>query len=270
VACTVRDHFRVDLKDARSEVTGQLVKRDLDGLRTLASVTQKPPTVRDNIVEREYQVECIITEVGLQVAGKKLELVGFGGKAKIFDFKKIVPVILNADLARLDQAVAKTPLRLWGDRTELLTATSQFLDSEVNIRIDDTTLLRDGIVDHAYVERVKTLLPMALGRIISAKLGLAFLVTVLSPIVIFLICHFTGVREMIENWVFVAPAVVAVTSWVLLERRTRNYLKTMLNDRTGKKVTPLLHKYYILWKARGLALALTAILLVIAAVLPLP
>lgn len=263
VACAVREQFSVDLKDAKPEVVEQLVGRDLAALRTLASVTQKRPTVRDNVVEREYQIECIITEIGVQVAGKKLELLGFGGRAEIFDFKKIVPVILNADLAMLDQAVAKTPLRLWGNPAELVKATSQFLDSEVNVRIDDPTLLKDGTVDRAYVGRVKTLVPAALRRVVAAHLGLAFFVTVLAPSILFLICHFAGARDMIGDWVFAPPAVAAVTSWALLERRTRARLRTIFNDAAGKKVPPLLRKYSIVWAARGVALALTAALLAI-------
>lgn len=270
VACAVREHFSVDLRDAKSEVVEQLVRRDLAALRTLASVTQKPPTVRDDVVEREYQVECIITEIGLQVAGRKLELLGFGGKAEIFDFKKIVPIILNADLFTLEQAVAKTPLRLWGDPAELVKATSQFLDSEVNVRIDDPALLKDGTVDRAYVGRVKTVVPAALRRVAAAHLGLAFLVTALAPTILFLTCHFAGVPEMIGGWVFAPPAVAAVTSWELLERRTRSRLRTILNDAAGKKVPPLLRKYYILWSARGGALAATATLLAVAAALTLP
>lgn len=270
VACVVHDHFRVNMSDAKSEVVEQLINRDLSDLRKLANVTQKQPMLQNNIVEREYQIECVITEIGLQVAGKKLELIGFGGRAEIFDFKRIVPSLLGGDLIMLDQAVAKTPLRLWGNPTELLTATKQFLDSEVNIRIDDQTLLRDGIIDRAYVERVKTLLPAALGRIIYTNLGLAFLVTVLLPTLLFLICHFTGIHEMIGSWVFVAPAAAAVTSWVLLERRMRNRLRMMLNDRSGHKVDVPLRKYLILWKARAVVLALTGILLLTAALLSLP
>jgi hypothetical protein len=269
VACTVHDHFRVDLKDAKSEVVGQLVKRDLVGLRRLASVTQTPPTAQVNVVEREYQFECVVTEIGLHVAEKKLELIGFGGKAQIFDFKGIVPALLAADLTMLKQAVAKTPLRLWGTPTELLKATSQFLDSPVNIRIDDPELLTDGVVDHAYVQWVKALLPAALGKITSANLGLAFLLTPLTTAAVFLLCHFAGAREVSGNWMFIAPALAAVMVWVLLERRTHQHLRTILNDRSGKKVDAPLRKYYILWKARGLALLSTITILLILEVLPL-
>lgn len=270
VACAVHDHFRVDLTDAKQEVVSQLAGRDLNGLRTLASVTQKPPTVRGNVVEREYDLECIITEIGLQVAGRKLELIGFGGRAQIFDFKKIVPVILAGDLLMLKQAVAQTPLRLWGDPTELTTATSQFLDSEVNIRIDDSTLLRDKIVDGAYVRQVKTLLPAALWRILCAHMGLAFLLTALSPTAVFLLWHFTDTQKEIGAGIFIPPVITAVTLWILLERTTRFRLRTLLNDRSGEKVDGQLRKYRILWKARAVVLALTVILLVIAALLPLP
>jgi hypothetical protein len=270
VTCSVPEHFRVDLKDPKSEVVRQLVGRDLESLRKLASVTQRPPTVRDNVVEREYEIECIITEIELQVAGKNLEVIGFGGQAQIFDFKNVVPLLLEADLSALARAVANTRLRLWGSPAELITTTSQFIDSEVNLKIDDSTLLRDKIIDTEYLKRVKTLLPTALGRILSANLGPAFLVTTLSLTATFLICHFMGVREMVGNWVFVAPASAAVPPWMLLERRARHRLRALLGDPKGDKVNGQLHNYYLLWKARALALALTLTLLAVAALLPLP
>ena len=261
ISCAVRDHFGVDLKDSKQEVVTQLTGRGLSELRMLANVTQRPPAVRDNVVEREYDVECVITEIVVQAAGTKLDMIGFGGKAQIFDFNKIVPIILDADLLKLDEAVAKTPYRLWGTPAELIAATSLFLDSEVNIRIDDEALLRDGTVDGNYVSCVKTLIPAALGRIISAKLWLPLLVTALVPVTIYLISYFTGLRDEAGNWLLLPPLIAAVASWALLERRMCEHLRSVLNDDSGRKVDPSLDKYYLLWKARGLTLTLTVILL---------
>lgn len=53
---------------------------------------------------------------------------------------------------------------------------------------------RGGIIDTACLERVKTLLPKALGRLLSSNLGPAFLVTTLSAAAAFLLCHFMGLR----------------------------------------------------------------------------
>jgi hypothetical protein len=277
VSCVVEADFRVALADPKSEVVSQLTHRDLDGLRRLASVTQRAPVVSGHVVERQYDVECIITELGLQVGLEKLELIGYGGRADIFDFKRIVPVILDADLAALDQAVSQTSYRLWGHPEELVTTTARFLESEVNVRIDDEMLLSDGIVDAQYVERVKTLLPAALGKIISANLGLSLLVTALLSVAVFLICHFSHLRTEMGGWVFVPPAVAAIISWMLFERRLRGRLGALLfgadrgeNEEADEKLERLLGQYYLLWKARGFALLVVTALLMLTALLPLP
>lgn len=273
IACTVTPYWGVDLKDEKPEVVRQLVNRDLNGLRTLANVTQIPPTVQGHIVEREYNIECIITELMVLVAEQKIELVGYGVKAEIFDYKGIASIILDADLKTLEQMVDQTPLRMWGHPSKLFTATKEFLQSEVNIEIDNPRWIQQNFVTRDYVKQVKTYLPVALQKLFTANIGLAFLIAVLSPTVLFFIGHFTGIREMIGNWVFVPSVVAAVIFWILLERRTRNQLKTKFNDNSdeklGEKADGLFAKYHILWKARGLALALTLILLVIAAMLPL-
>lgn len=270
IECTVNPYWKVDLKDEKLEVVQQLVNRDLSSLRTLASVSQMPPTVQDNIVGREYNFECRITEIVLNIAGTKKEVIGYGDKAKIYDFKNIVSVLLNDDLVTLKRAVAETPPRLWGKPTKLFTATKQFLESEVNIDIDNSTFLTQKIIDKSYIEQVKHSVPDALKRLYAANIGLAFLVTALVPILLFLISYFTGLQEIIGYGVLVAPAIAAIISWILLERRTRDYLTVMFNDSKRKKVDELLKKYYILWKFRGLALVLTLVILIAMAVLPLP
>lgn len=270
VTCAVSDRFTVELKDPKSEVVQQLVKRDLVSLRSLASITQEKPQVRENVALREYQFECLITELGLLVNDQKLELVGFGNKAQIFDFKRIASLLLAQDLTQLDQAVAKTSWKLWGTPIDLIKTTRVFLDSEVNLQIDDPKLVTDSVVDRAYVTRVQELLPQALGILMVANLGLAYLGTLLLPVVVFFIWYLAGLQEEIGLLIFVTPAIVGITSWVLLEVRMRNQLRVMLNDKTANKVDPMLHKYHLLWIARGIAVGLLGIILTIMAILPLP
>jgi hypothetical protein len=282
VECTVRDHnFNIDPKSIepkgeKSEVVQQLRSRNLVKLRELASVTQMLPTVQNNDVVREYKSECIITEVRLQVAEKKLEIIGFGDKANIFDYKFIGSVLLDADLDTLKQAVANTPFRLWGNPVELLDATRQFLESEVNIAIDNPDWIQDKIVTATYLEQVKTFLPTALEKLYFANIGLALLITSLVPIAVFLVCHFAGIRELIGVWMYIGSAILAATTWILLERSSRKHLEIAFDEKLAEdkklaeKLYGLLQTHRVLWKPRGLALALIIIILVVAAILPLP
>jgi hypothetical protein len=124
----------VNLKDAKSEIVAELSKRRLDDLRFLARVTQLTPVTRPDFIERQYEFECIITEVVLKVVNESLALIGYGNKARVFDFKSIATVLLTEDLNNLKEMVTNTKIRLWGNPQELLTATKQFLESEVKSR----------------------------------------------------------------------------------------------------------------------------------------
>ena len=271
IACTVTPNWRVVLKDPRSEVVRELSKRSLSELRSLASVTQLPPKTEGYYVEREYDFECIITEIGVKASGSTLAIVGYGGKARIFDFKRIATILLADDLTSLQQAVADTRTRLWGKPARLLTATRQFLQSEVNVDIDNPTFLQEKIIDANYIQQVKQSLPKALQKLFASQIGLAFLVTAIAPALIFVVSHFTGLHGQIGNWAFVAPAVAAILSWVLLEMRSRTRMASMFQDANEEYVDGLLKKYRILWKARALGLVSAAVPLTIAGIaLPLP
>ncbi|MBD0373412.1 MAG: hypothetical protein ICV60_21430 [Pyrinomonadaceae bacterium] len=267
VDCTVSDSFNVVVNDVKSEVTRQLMNRDLEGLRELADVTQLPPTVQNNVVKREYNVECIITEIRLKVAEQNRELVGFGPKAHIFDYKAIVSDLLQSDLETLQQEVSNTPRRLWGLPRTLLDATRLFLASEVNVQIDDPRWTRENIVTRDYVEQAKSSVRSGLEKLFLTRIGLAVLISVLLPIAVFMVSHFTGLREMIGLWVFLASLTVAAASWILLERNARQRLMNVFDDSLDERIDGLLQKYKILWKLRGLSLALIIILLILAAAL---
>lgn len=270
VECTVRESFTVDLNDEKPEVVQQLRSRKLDSLRELASVTQVPPTVQSNVVKREYEVECIITEIRLQAAEKSRELIGFGVKAKIFDYQAIVSDLLEADLAALEQEILQTPFRLWGNPTDLLNMTKLFLASEVNVQVDDPRWIREHIITQDYLELAKNSLRSGLEKLFFTQIGLALVVTVMLPVVIFLVSHFTGLREMIGLWTLVPPVLAAVAAWIFLERRARQHLVLALEEKFDERVDGLLHAYRILWKPRGAAMALAVIFLLIAALVPLP
>lgn len=169
VTCTVKPNWNVHHEDARSEVVSELSRRNLYDLRSLATVTQLPPETGTSHVERQYDFECIITEVVLNVADEAVTLVGYGNKAHIFDFKGIVATLLNEDLNSLQQAVSNTGIRWWGNPEALLTATKQFLESEVNIDINNPAFLRDRIIDEDYVLQVKTWLPKGLLRLFAPQ-----------------------------------------------------------------------------------------------------
>lgn len=95
VTCTVDPNWRVQLKDARGEVVSELSKRNLKDLRCLATVTQSTPETGANHVQRQYDFECIITEIVLKVADETVTLVGYGNKAHISISKASSPCFLT-------------------------------------------------------------------------------------------------------------------------------------------------------------------------------
>ncbi|MCD9185578.1 MAG: hypothetical protein LUM44_04040 [Pyrinomonadaceae bacterium] len=270
IECSVNSEWSVSLKDTKQEVTQQLIKRDLVSLRELATVTQLPPTIKNTVVKREYGIECIITEIVLEIAGEKIEIIGFGPKAKIFDFQGVVPILLREDLHTLRKAVADTPISLWKKPIKLVTATKQFLESEVNINIDNNTYLTQKIIDSQYLNQVKSLLPEALKKIFAGNAGVALTVTALLPALIFLAGKFTGLMSMIGYWLLIPAIIAGITSAILFENKIRKDITEVFNDHRYQKVNRLLEKYHILWQARGVTAVAAIILLLIAINLPLP
>lgn len=281
VECTVEDRkFEIDTKSIepkgeKSEIIQQLQGRNLVELRELATVTQMPPIVQNNIVKREYKYECLITEVTVPAAGEKLDIIGFGDKAHIFNYKFIGSVLLDADLKTLNQTVANTPYRLWGNSTELLDAARRFLESEVNITIDNPKWRSDSIITASYIEQAKTLIHSALEKLYFAKIGIAIIIAALFPIVVFLVRYFRG-TELVSIDSAIGLIIILSIAWILLERRTHRVLVEAFDEKLsekkklGEKLKNLIQSHPVRWKARGIALTLVIILILIAAILPLP
>ncbi len=271
VESSVRADWRVDLKDEKREVVQQLSGRSLEKLRELASVTQAPPALTNTVVEREYAVECAITELGVEAAGETVEFTGFGGKAVLFDYKGIASILLEADLEALEGAVAGTPIRLWGDPAELLKATRQFVESEINRDIDNHEWLKDKIITADYADRAKTFLPRALQNLYYAKIGLAALVTFLVPIVTFLVTYFTGAQVKAGVWAYIVPTILAAAAaWILLERKASESLAAGFGPELAERVRAMLKRHDVFLRPRIAAAAWVVVLLIVGSILPLP
>jgi len=266
IECTVSHHWHVDLKDEVGEVRGQL-NTDLFSLREIADVTQLPPVAKDDSVVREYDIESVITEMSVDVSEKKIELIGYGSKSKIFDFKNIVSILLQDDLSALERGVGEFPLRPWGERNKLFAVTRQFLESEVNIDIDNARYLTEHIVDRNYVDRAKNSIRASLQNLLAANCGLALFLGILAPTLVVLIGRFTGLGETVGGWIFLIAVTVGIVLWVLMERRAVNRVSLELHKDKPEKIADLLGKYYILWKFRGVVLTSSMALLGLAALI---
>jgi hypothetical protein len=269
VSCAVPGTFRVALSDKQDEVNTRLRPLKLDSLRGFARVKQLTPTRQLNTVKRDYTVECDITELRLKVADSTLEIIGFGPAAQVFNFKFVVTVLLEADLEMLKKAIANTPLRLWGTPAQLLEATRLSLASEANMMICDGKSIPGNAVTGDYVRQVIVSLKAAMEKLFAVQAGLPLLVAALVPLLFFVVSYFTGLREKIGPWVFVAPVVVSTAAWILLEQRGHQLLLDAFDRTAARRAESLLQRHQLLWKARGAAIGLTIILL-IAAFLVLP
>lgn len=258
VSCGVSNRWRVKFQDAKAEVTQQLINRNLNELRQLAEVTQLIPTADSNSVEREYDFKCLITEVAINAAGEKKEIVGYGPKAYIYDFKNIVSALLKEDLNTLKNAVLKTPLKFWGNPAELVNSTKQFMESKVNVDVDNPSFTGQNIIDAKYANQVKDYLPKALRRIFASKSGTAFLLVPAVLVLFSLAIYFTNLLEMAGLGIFIVPVLAVIITWGILENKIRNNLAVLLNSKVKGASDLLLKKYYVLWTFRAVVFLLTS------------
>jgi hypothetical protein len=224
-------------------------------LREIADVTQLTPVAAADSLVREYHIQCVITEMSVDVSASKIKVIGYGTKGKIFDFKNVVSVLLQDDLSALERGVGEFPLRPWGQRNRLFAVTRQFLESEVNINIDNPKYLKEHIVDRNYIDRAKINIQASLKNLLAADCGLALLLGIFAPALIVFIGSLAGLVEMVGGWIFFIALIAGGVSWSLLERRAVNRISLELHKGKPGKITALLGKYYILWKFRGVALA---------------
>lgn len=258
VSCTVFNRWRVKFQDAKAEVVQQLINRNLNELRQLAEVTQSTPAANNNSIEREYDFKCLITEVAINAAGEKKEIVGYGPKAYIYDFKNIVSALLKEDLNTLKNAVLKTPLKFWGNPAELVNSTKQFMASKVNVDVDNPSFTGQNIIDAKYANQVKEYLPKALRRIFASKSGTAFLAALAVLVLFSLAIYFTNLLEMAGLGIFIVPVLAAIITWRILENKIRNNLAVLLNSKVKGASDLLLKKYYVLWTFRAVVFLLTS------------
>lgn len=109
VSCSVAHRWQVIISDPNTEVNSRLGRLNLGELAHLGQVSVDQPEWGREFLERRYRFTVDIAELTVGVAEQQVELTGFGKEAKVYDFKNIAGLLLQADLTRLQGEVAKEP-----------------------------------------------------------------------------------------------------------------------------------------------------------------
>jgi hypothetical protein len=244
--------------EKNAEVRTSLTNSDLPRLRSVCRVDQKPVSAGEHVVQREYELKCKITEVDVHIAPKTFQFVGYGEKASVSNFQKIVSHILTADLNALTEAVANVPWKPWGTQPSLNKATMDFIDSEVNIEIHEKERkeahVRDQTIDSAYADQAVTILQSALGRLYFAKIGPSLAVQATFIPLFLVVSHFTKLGQTLGGWGDVILAsVVCVLLFIFGMNAHSQFAGELANhssepSKARQMIDGRLSSYFNFWK----------------------
>ncbi len=268
LSCKVSNRLEVKVEHSTSEVVAKLQSLSLDGLRDIAIVRQVEPKVFDDVVGRRYDITCRVTQMVIENGERMVTLAAYGGSAKVFDFKNIVGVLLEGDLAALEQAVEQSSAVSLRPQAPLVEAVTQCLLSEANAQLGEggeeaKRLQAMGGLSGDYAERLTRALRMALARLYFGEIVLGAVIAAVLPAVSLL----AAVRlELVTDYSLKAltlSVLGGVATFALMEFMARKKLGESFGEVFGKdKIVGILkaQKVFRLWRI-GTAATATALTL---------
>ena len=268
LSCKVSNRVEVKIQHDTSEVVAKLHSLSLDGLRDIAIVRQVEPKVFDDVVGRRYAVSCRVTQMAIEIGERIVTLAAYGGSAKVFDFKNIVGVLLEGDLAELEQAVDQSSAVSLRPQAPLVEAVTQCLLSEANAQLGEggeaaKRLQAMGGLSGDYAERLTRALRLALARLYFGEIVLGAAIAAVLPAVSLLTAVRLGLVTDYNLQALTLSVLGGVAAFALMELMARKKLGESFGAVFGKdKIVGILkaQKVFRLWRI-GAAAAATALTL---------
>lgn len=249
--CSVRATFEAGGVSNRPDVVAWIRSiASLTALRELAPVTRGAATLSGATVTRPFHARLAVTTLRVDVAGKPLELVGYGARASVTDFKNVVGALLQRDLVTLSSRLDDGSDWSLGASAELDRAIDAFLGSEVHARIaaragDGAAALEAtcrgelrGSVSAQYALAAAATLRRALGRSHRSAMVSALGWSALVPVATLVLS-----LPLPRSWCDHRAAACALTGAVgvvLVERRSRSRFRERFGAASGARALELL------------------------------
>ena len=217
-------------------------------LGTIAKVShsvQVTDTSTKLLSEHNLLIETKCAEI--DVHGKSITFYGFGPNLKVVDFSNIAGLLLKEDLCNLEKSVVQ------GD---LLQATLQFVESEVNLKIAEDLLPNGaskdvdakiiqqfkGVVNDEYISRANSALSLALSKLFSHQFRF-------TSFWIFLIGLLAGLFMQLYKWpvenTFAIVAICVLSTlvvWLLSENIVQSKISEKFPALVSKRIYTLLKR----------------------------
>ncbi|MCB1019785.1 MAG: hypothetical protein H6509_14130 [Bryobacterales bacterium] len=269
LGCSVQSRFEVDARHARPEVVARLKAFSLEHLSSLGPVEQQEPDVRANALRRRYRFTCRITELTLDTQGSAIQLVGFGERAYVFDFKNIVGVLLEQDLQTLETTVQQAPTFGVGPDEELVDAIRQCLESEANQQLGEggpaaEKLKTTGTLSEDYAGRLTAGLRSGFRKLYLGESGLGAALAATLPAAALAAIALAGWRGKTSGpfWIALLASFLLYTGAEIFARSRVNRLFRAHME--SKRMRSLLRGLGVMKKVR-LTTAAVSLLLLLAA-----
>ena len=262
ISCHVTHRWQVVIQDSNEEVNARLAKLELGPLAELGRISVDQPERGRDFVERRYRFSVDIAELSVGVVGREVELTGFGKTAKVYDFKNIAGILLQADLAELQAQLAREPRFAMQGSVPLTDAVKQCLDSEANaivgeVESNDPRALKAlvekqfaGALSVEYAKAASAALRTSLHRLFFPAVLFYAGSVALLPTVVFLLAQLTdwGITNRVAS--AAAGLAVGLVAWIVVERTTRKGFTEAFGASHARTVDRLLGKRGVLGRWR--------------------
>ena len=265
LSCRITNRFEVKLQHANAEVMARLSSSSLDGLRRVAIVRQVEPKVFDDVVGRKYTFTCHICEMVIEAGEKGVTLAGYGGSATVYNFKNIVGLLLEGDLAALQQALERTSKFSLRPQAPLVDALRECLLSEANAQLGEggeeaQRLKSMGGLSEDYATRLTEALRKAFRRLYFGEIALGAIIAALIPVLSGMTAIRLGFTTGRSLTAVVLPWVAGVAVYALMEFMARKRINDGFGEVFGKKRIDAILRGQKVLKRWRIATALMALL----------
>lgn len=270
IACTIEHSFDVRAPEAFDEARDALAS--LESLCALTPVRSGGVDARPDGVTRRFDAPITIATAQLRAAGHTVVVHGYGESARVFDFKNLLGILLESDVAELARHLAATSALPLKPTPDLDSALNRVLLSEVNAAIAQSgarnataarALSADelrGAVTADYARQTAKTIRTAVARVYrGAMIVPAAIAAVVPTLVVALLHPVIGPGDEIL-WSMLGAALVAGIGAELVARRR---FRKRFEDAAAPKALAVLRATFERWTWR-VAMAVAMIICAVA------
>jgi hypothetical protein len=276
LGCTVRPVFAIDATTTLTEAQEQLhTISSVAVLAGLAPVIRTRAIVTGNTLEMAYAATVPVTRVPVIAAEQQFEILGYGNAALVVNFKNVIGVMLENDLAVLEKSLHLARRISLRSDTGIGAALEDLLQSEVHSQIltritmpanrtTGTDPMERSVSDE-YVARAAGAIKASLVRLYRGHGLIRIFLALAAIVVLSLAIYFLQLNEFSRLLAFTGGLVIVLIAGRVYDRLALRRLRRRFDASIGTKLVSLLKATRSVrnWRRLGFWLTMLALLVAV-------